>query len=222
MPHVRETSSDPVLRRLEAQLDDAVFDLYELSRLERELIQDLCTMGLDFFYNDYHSRAVAPIMNVERASGSYQGVVRKRSQGILENYLKVFVQRWAHEADVKLNWSVVQPAANWPMTAVIFSSKDQARDETSSLAEDSWSKALSGLSEDLLVPYHSNALYVDGMVRAVTESQIIIVKRSERRLWTRSMAREDAEATLVRLMAAQAEENHIDTASRPHRRQSLA
>jgi hypothetical protein len=37
-------------------------------------------------------------------------------------------------------------------------------------------------------------------VRAVSDEQIIIVKRNENRLWTRSMAREDAEATLVQAM----------------------
>lgn len=222
-PDIRAGSYDPELRRMETQLDEAIFDLYELSQPERELIRDLCETGLDFLYDDYHSRSAEPVSNVERSRGSYQGIVRKSSGDILDDYLKVFVKRWKHESDVKLNWSVIQPGGNWPMTAVIFSNQEQPRTHDSeSLQEDSWFNVLEGLSEDLLVPYNSPALYIDGMVRVVTDSQIIIVKRSDKRLWTGSMAREDAEATLVRLMAAQEEGNYIETPTKPHRRQSLA
>ncbi|HYT44580.1 MAG TPA: hypothetical protein VEP90_19775, partial [Methylomirabilota bacterium] len=46
-------------------------------------------------------------------------------------------------------------------------------------------------------------IYIDSMVRVVTDTEIYIIKRDERRLWTRSMAREDAEATLLQAMYLQ-------------------
>jgi hypothetical protein len=49
----------------------------------------------------------------------------------------------------------------------------------------------------------SRRIYIDNMVRVVTDTEIYIIKRDERRLWTRSMAREDAEATLVQAMHLQ-------------------
>jgi len=41
------------------------------------------------------------------------------------------------------------------------------------------------------------------MIRVVSDTDIYIIKRDERRLWTRSMAREDAEATLLQAMNLQ-------------------
>jgi hypothetical protein len=55
----------------------------------------------------------------------------------------------------------------------------------------------------MMVPFGSQSIYIDGVVRAVSDEQIIIVKRNENRLWTRSIAREDAEATLVQAMNRQ-------------------
>ncbi|TAJ16114.1 MAG: hypothetical protein EPO65_13880 [Dehalococcoidia bacterium] len=40
-----------------------------------------------------------------------------------------------------------------------------------------------------------------GIVRAVSDNAIIIVKRDEQRLWTASAAREDADATTAQVMA---------------------
>ena len=49
----------------------------------------------------------------------------------------------------------------------------------------------------------SRQIYIDNMVRVVADTEICIIKRDERMLWTRSMAREDAEATLVQAMYLQ-------------------
>ena len=43
---------------LEQELDDCVFDAYDLSSPERDLIRDMCSMGLDHFYRHSKSRAV--------------------------------------------------------------------------------------------------------------------------------------------------------------------
>ena len=46
-------------------------------------------------------------------------------------------------------------------------------------------------------------LFVEGVVRAVTDRQIVIAKRDEHRLWTASAAREDIEATMLRVVEMQ-------------------
>jgi hypothetical protein len=43
-------------------------------------------------------------------------------------------------------------------------------------------------------------VYVDGLIRVVSDENIVIIKKNERRLWTRSAARDDAEATMVGVM----------------------
>jgi hypothetical protein len=45
-------------------------------------------------------------------------------------------------------------------------------------------------------------LYVEGLLRAVTNRQIVIARRDEPRLWTASTARQDVEATLLRVSTA--------------------
>ena len=91
------------------------------------------------------------------------------------------------------------------MLAVVFSTqqKDVALHRVSGSDIDEWAKVLNRLQNDLLIPYESNRVYIDGMIRAVTDTDIIIIKRNESRLWTRSMAREDAEATLLQAINLQ-------------------
>jgi len=49
-------------------------------------------------------------------------------------------------------------------------------------------------------PCGSAGILVDTFYRYVGDHEIVILKRNERRFWTRTAAREDAEATMLRLM----------------------
>jgi hypothetical protein len=69
--------------------------------------------------------------------------------------------------------------------------------------DDAWAEVLRNLDETLLMPYNSDHVYIDGVVRAVTDTDIIIIKRNEKRLWTKSVAREDIEATLLQAINLQ-------------------
>jgi hypothetical protein len=69
--------------------------------------------------------------------------------------------------------------------------------------ENAWTAILNELNDTLLVPYKSSRIYIDGIVRAVTDTDIIIIKRNEKRLWTKSMAREDVEETLLQAINLQ-------------------
>jgi len=46
----------------------------------------------------------------------------------------------------------------------------------------------------------TSQIVLDGIVHAVSNDSIIIIKRNEKRFWTRSLAREDAESTLCKRM----------------------
>ena len=52
-------------------------------------------------------------------------------------------------------------------------------------------------------PFGAKHIYIDGMTRIVGENDIAIIKRNERRLWTRTAAREDAEATQLQAVRKQ-------------------
>ncbi len=70
--------------------------------------------------------------------------------------------------------------------------------------EKEWDDILKRSEKALSRPV-SQSVYIDCLVRAVTDTDIFIIKRNERRLWTRSAAREDAEATILQAMHLQNE-----------------
>ncbi len=194
---------------LERELDEAIFDLYGLIEPERDLIRDMCELGLDFFYKHKDSHAVKA---VRRYPLSSQGVAndlsanREEEQG-LEGYLHAFLQLWNREfeTDGELRWHIIRPV-NVPMLAVVFTTqtKGDVLPELTLSDEEEWVYLLNQCDKILLQPVSRN-IYIDGMVRAVSDTDIIVIKRNEQRLWTRSLAREDAEATLLQAMQLQDE-----------------
>jgi hypothetical protein len=199
------------LALLEHKLDEAIFDLYELSDPERDLVRDMCEIGLEFFYKHSESNAVKPVDEEQPAyqQGFYHDLPFQRDhQAGLQGYLHAFLQTWNRELepDGEFRWRIIRRGKNSPLIAVIFSTQRKGEpllDIPLFDDEKAWSEVLHKLENDLLVPYNSHRIYIDGMIRAVTDSDIIIIKRNENRLWTRSMAREDAEATLLQAIGLQ-------------------
>ena len=66
--------------------------------------------------------------------------------------------------------------------------------------KNSWESLLDDLNEALPRPMGSSQILLEGLDYAVSEYSIIVIKRNEKRFWTRSLAREDAESTLCKRM----------------------
>jgi len=196
-------------KSIEHRLDRAIFDLYNLGEAERDLILDLCEVNLEFFYR--HSRSLAA-KTLERYPLVSQGTIkdlpteREKERG-LEGYLYAFLEMWNRELAPKgeFYWRVIRPSSR-SMIAVVFTTQEvgDVLPTRNSTDDEEWFAALARCSEVLMQPV-SRKIYINSMVRVVTDTEIYIIKRDERRLWTRSMAREDAEATLVRAMCLQEE-----------------
>ena len=91
------------------------------------------------------------------------------------------------------------------MLAVVFSTED-ADDRLPRPTESddmAWCNVLDSLDASSSHPFGSKRIYIDGMTRIVGENDIAIIKRNERRLWTRTAAREDAEATQLQAVHKQ-------------------
>ncbi len=97
------------------------------------------------------------------------------------------------------------------MVAVIFTTREAgaALPDIPIGDDQEWARVLEQCGNALRQQI-SRRVYVDGVVRAVSNNDIYILKRDEQRLWTRSMAREDAEATLLQAMHAQAEARRME------------
>jgi len=188
-------------RELEAQLDDAIFELYGLGETEIDLIRDMCDTNLDFYYLREKSEAAKPIL--PKIPKKNHGAKNDLPEGAVGDYLRIFMQSWLPYLNegTEFHWRVHQSPKSDSMLAAVFSVKNIGEnpipDTTSE--DDAWKNTLRRLDEALLQPVGSR-VYIDGLVRAVSDEEIIIIKRNEKRLWTKSMAREDAEATLVQAM----------------------
>jgi hypothetical protein len=195
-------------KQLEKHLDEAIFKLYDLTEAERDLVLDMCKVGLEFFYREDESNAIKKVANWPIGQGTIVDLPadRNKERG-LEGYLYAFLQLWNQELESingEFRWRIIRPP-RIPMLAVIFSTQSKGEPLSSFSSTDdeqAWYKLLKRLDTTLDHPV-SSRIYIEGMVRAVTDKDIFIIKRNERKLWTRSLAREDAEATLLQAMIIQ-------------------
>ena len=180
-----------------------------MNEAECDLIRDMCEYGLDLFYKNVNSTAQKPVEADRPADncGVLKDIPPRRGwQKGFEGYIRTFLRIWNRELepDGEFRWKLTRPGRNIPMVAIVFSTQEKKKPlsppEYSETAQ--WHKVLEQLEETLHVPV-SKRVYIDGVVRGVSDTDIMIVKRDERRLWTRSMAREDAEATLLQAMHLQ-------------------
>lgn len=188
-------------RELETQLDEAVFELYGLGEAEIDLIRDMCDTNLDFYYLKEKSEAAKPVFpNMPKKSCGTKNDLAVAEMG---DYLRLFMQSWLPYLNegTEFHWRVHQFPQSDSMLAAVFSIQNigdipipDTRNESAA-----WKSILRRLDDALLQPV-SSRIYIDGLIRSVSNEEIIIIKRNEKRLWTKSMAREDAEATLVQAM----------------------
>jgi type I restriction-modification system DNA methylase subunit len=197
---------DNELKLLEHELDEAIFEVYKLLEAERDLIRDMCNFGIEFFYRHSKSNAAQTLKQSRISQGSIYDIssTLEEQQG-LEPYLYTFLNIWNRELapESEFRWKVIRPA-NLPMMAVVFINYALNSGQQNGFNTDTaqWEEILHKCEEVLRYPV-AQQIYIDGMLRVVTNKEVIIIKRKEQMLWTRSLAREDAEATLVQLMNSQ-------------------
>jgi len=198
------------VNKLENDLDQAIFDLYGFSSAERDQVMDMCEYGLDLFYKHVQSYAFKPVEQNRppKCRGVCNDIPSGRTvQKGLEGYLRAFLEIWNRELepDGEFRWEIVRPGAKIPMLAVIFATQEKNEAVPDAVVSDidEWGKVLSRLDKSLVTPFSCKRIYVDGVVRTVSDTEIMLIKRNERRLWTNSVAREDAEATLLQAVHLQ-------------------
>jgi len=210
--------TSPDLGDLEQRLDEAVFDLYRLAPEERDLVRDMCGLGLDLYYNKAKSGALGPVplspddrragMSVHLSPGG------DASLHPLGTYLRGFLDLWNQEmGDVggEFGWQIICPDRRTPMLAVVFETcyRDHLPSGAGPSYAGEWEGLLENLAEAGLLPFGTSPIYIDGLVRVLRDTEIVIIKRNERRLWTASAGRSDAEATMARAMSVQDETRGI-------------
>ena len=185
---VHQEEIEATRRKWEAELDEAVFDLYDFTDEQRDLIRDCCEVTLPFFYQPYTSVGTLP-------------AVSDNEDSWMLNYAERFAKRW----HPYLNKDEVMRAdlhtgASGNMVALEFYPADVGDEWDLTPRNDSWGYILEEIGKAMPRPMGTSQILLDGIVHVVTDKGIIVIKRNEKRFWTRSLAREDADSTLAKRM----------------------
>jgi len=195
--------------KLERELDDLVFQAYGLASFERELVSDMCQIGLDLFYRHSQSEAVKRLrLPCDSMRGRASDLGALCGDNELAAYLSAFVGLWNQQLipHGEFVWHIVRPGIAAPMIAVVLETAETGGSDVPLIADPNrheWASLMRKLDDVSVQHEGSRRIFIDGVVRIVSETEIIIIKRNERRLWTASMAREDAEATIKQAMELQ-------------------
>jgi len=175
-------------RKWEEELDEAVFELYGLNEEQKDLIRDCCEVTLPFFYKPFDSVGALP-------------VVRDGDLSSIETYARVFARRWnAYLKEGTEMKATLHVGAHDNMVALEFFPADKSDPWNLNPKNDTWRSVLDQIGDVLPQPMGVSQIIMDGVVHAVSVYAVIVVKRNERRFWTRSLAREDADSTLCKRM----------------------
>lgn len=196
---------DKQIRSLEMQLDSAIYKLFALTDAERERVREFCNLELDLFYRGMNSPAILPLdwpnrlPQLGRRTDLEILLARENELGQYLATLIDILEPHLYDQGGRLRWRIVKPSSASSMIAVIFETEtsDEPLDDPSLSDNEQWGELLARLDSNSLMPTKSKRVYIDGLIRIVSDTEIAIIKRNERRLWTKSAARDDAEAAMV-------------------------
>ncbi len=178
------------------QIDDAIADMFELSDAERSLVAD--------FWASLEPEADLPMPAVEMVSGTEADLDPNSLDGAWP-YLNVLVRTWNRRLRGRgeFSWRVWRDV-DAGVIALVMETGDVGQDSRpipTPEETESWSAVLHRLGVQWDVPQTQSILRY-GVVRVITDTAIVIVKRDERHLWTTTAAWQDADATAAQVMAA--------------------
>ena len=192
VPQVQPSAVPPQME----QINEGVAELFELTDAERYLIAD--------FWAAQGSDATLQVP-VGAEAGGTEADLDLHSQEEIWPYLRVFLGAWNQRLGEKgqFSWRVWRDSRTG-VIAVVFETREIGVDNVPTLSSDEdedWSAALRRIGVQWEASQTQSILRY-GMVRAVTDTAIVVVKRDEQHLWTATAAWQDADATAAQLMSA--------------------
>ena len=176
-------------------IDEGVADLFELTDAERSLVADFwAVQGPD---------ATNPLPVVDAVGGTEADLHLYSQEGIWP-YLRVLVRAWNRRLgeEGEFSWRVWRDPRT-AVVAVVLETREFGGDYSLALngeESEEWSAALRRLGVQWEASQTQSILRY-GIVRAVTNTAIVVVKHDEHRLWTATAAWQDADATAAQVMS---------------------
>jgi hypothetical protein len=189
------------VRQLLRYIDEEIYDLFELSQSERDLVDDFHRYVVDIPENWQNSRGLQLVDVPAFRAGTSEDIERVGVASI-RDYLDRFVGEWNKvlQPSGEFSWEIVGAPRN-EMLGAIFETRQRGAEE-SIPTPGNWAAVLDRLERSLSMPVTSS-VSGDLNIRSVSDTSIVIVKRREARLWNATTGREDAEATMLQAMRLQ-------------------
>ena len=154
-----------------------------------------------YSYSIEDSESVEPVENYpQQDRGLFSDINKNRQiQKGLEGYLQTFLNIWNRELepDGEFSWQIIRfqfKETKSFMLAIVFSTQEYG-EKPQPVSELEQKQRIESLNQ--LIKQKND------LVCSVSDTEIIIIKRNEQRLWTCSMARKDAGEAWLQLLNLQ-------------------
>ncbi|MDH1270501.1 BREX-1 system adenine-specific DNA-methyltransferase PglX [Rhizobium pusense] len=201
-PHIRglfdASSDDNPKESWLAILDEAIFDLFELTKAERDLVEDFWAENHELYWKGAAAEATKRLTLTGAFNGTRANLSETSERSGLQPYLRAFLEAWNEQLPEgsEFSWQVATSPAR-DAVAVVFTLGGAAISAQQG-PDWNWESIVAQCAEALNQPI-SPAFYTKRVVRKAAADNFIILRENTRRLWTASTAREDAEALFVQL-----------------------
>ena len=147
------------------------------------------------------SQSVEPVKNYPQQNQGLLSDINKnrQTQKGLEGYLQTFLNIWNRELepDGEFSWQIIRfqfKETKRLMLAIVFSTQEYG-EKPQPVSELEQKQKLEAINQ--LIKQKND------LVCSVSDTEIIIIKRNEQRLWTCSMAHKDAGEAIIELLNLQ-------------------
>lgn len=176
------------------QIDEGIADLFRLSDPERHLVED--------FWAGQRRDSREKIPQISTWQGTSIDF-DSRDRDSITPYLRVFINAWKpmlRETDV-FGWRILR-SHDVDLIAVVFEILAGVDKQSTTVGEPETKEWISTLKRIDVAwdAKRTQSILRYGMLRIVTDTAIVIIKRDEKRLWNPSAAWQDADATITQLM----------------------
>lgn len=186
------------IKEIKEDIDEIVFNLYQLTENEQDLVKDMCSHGLDLFYKKSDSYAMKKLSDIAEGGYGIEADLHGKNHSIYKYIQKIVssINGYLAELDAELEWRIYRSNG---VIAVLFLSKYKS----APVGEDyenanEWEIALNKF-EELSRQKVADNVYIEGSFVGVSETCIVVIKKDEQRNWTASMAWDDLNSILLKI-----------------------
>ncbi|WP_167481054.1 Eco57I restriction-modification methylase domain-containing protein [Mesorhizobium waimense] len=186
--------------QIQQELDQAVFDLFEFSVPERELVNDFWEFEHRFYWKGALSSALLPLERPPVTSGVFPSPAVTSPE--FSAYLAAMIEGVSQRLNrsIECSWEIFG-SKDFGLVAVRFDVGSRLQQGARGTERDAWENVLDRFAEREALPL-KQSLSAGKPIHLSDDRGFTIVKANRRRNWSATAAREDAEAVNLHFLRA--------------------